>query len=140
MVALDPCVATFDAARAARCDMLVTHHPMLKAPIVLADESQPDAALAALAARRGLAVYAAHTNIDTVPGGINDILAGAAGIGSWFLGAPFLTSSYVYLPVPLLGQVPLASAALFDLGVFLTVVGATMVALASIGRIGERAE
>jgi dinuclear metal center YbgI/SA1388 family protein len=80
MVALDPCVATFNAARAARCDMLVTHHPMLKAPIALADESQPDAALAALAARRGLAVYAAHTNIDTAPGGINDILAGAAGV------------------------------------------------------------
>lgn len=80
MVALDPCVATFDAARAARCDMLVTHHPMLKAPISLVDESQPDAALAALAVRRGLAVYAAHTNLDTVPGGINDILAKAAGL------------------------------------------------------------
>lgn len=80
MVALDPCRATFDAARAARCDMLVTHHPMLKTPITLIDESQPDAATVALVARRGLAVYTAHTNLDTVPGGINDILAKAAGL------------------------------------------------------------
>lgn len=80
MVALDPCRAVFDAARAARCEMLVTHHPMLKAPIGLVDESQPEAAMVALVARRGLAVYAAHTNIDTVPGGINDILAAAAGL------------------------------------------------------------
>ena len=68
------------------------------------------------------------------------LIAGGTGSASFFFDAPFLTSSYVYLPVPLLGQIPLASAALFDLGVFLTVVGATMVALASIGRIGERAE
>jgi multicomponent K+:H+ antiporter subunit A len=37
--------------------------------------------------------------------------------------------------VPLLGAVPLASAVVFDLGVYLTVVGATMVALVSIGRL-----
>jgi multicomponent K+:H+ antiporter subunit A len=36
---------------------------------------------------------------------------------------------------PVVGDVPLASAALFDLGVFLTVVGATMVALLAIARL-----
>lgn len=80
MVALDPCRTTFDAARAAHCDMLVTHHPMLKAPIALINEAVPDAAAVALVARRGLAVYAAHTNLDAVPGGVNDILAKAAGL------------------------------------------------------------
>jgi multicomponent K+:H+ antiporter subunit A len=33
------------------------------------------------------------------------------------------------------GAVPLASASLFDLGVFLTVVGGTMVMLVAIGRL-----
>jgi len=61
--------------------------------------------------------------------------AGATGIGSWFFGAPFLTSTYAYWTPPVLGAVPLASAVVFDLGVFLTVVGATMLALASIGRL-----
>ena len=63
------------------------------------------------------------------------LIAGATGIGSWFFGAPFLTSSYDYPVWPLVGAVPLASASLFDLGVFLTVVGATMVALVGIGRL-----
>jgi multicomponent K+:H+ antiporter subunit A len=63
------------------------------------------------------------------------LTAGATGIGSWFFGAPFLTSSYDYPLWPLVGAVPLASAALFDLGVCLTVVGATMTALVAMGRL-----
>jgi multicomponent K+:H+ antiporter subunit A len=62
------------------------------------------------------------------------LIAGLTGVGSWFFDAPFLTSSYDYPVWPLVGEVPLASAALFDLGVYLTVVGATMVALVSIAR------
>jgi multicomponent K+:H+ antiporter subunit A len=63
------------------------------------------------------------------------LLAGACGIGSWFFGAPFMTTTYDYPVWPLVGAVPLASAAIFDLGVFLTVTGATMVALLSIARL-----
>ena len=63
------------------------------------------------------------------------LIAGATGIASWFFGAPFLTSSYDYPLWPLVGAVPLASAAVFDLGVFLTVVGATMMALVSMSRL-----
>jgi multicomponent K+:H+ antiporter subunit A len=58
------------------------------------------------------------------------------GAASWLLGQPFLTSTYDYPVLPLLGAVPLASASLFDLGVFLTVVGSTIVMLASIGSAG----
>jgi multicomponent K+:H+ antiporter subunit A len=63
------------------------------------------------------------------------LVAGASGIASWFFGAPFLTSTYDYPVWPLVGEVPLASASLFDLGVFLTVTGATMVALLAIARL-----
>jgi multicomponent K+:H+ antiporter subunit A len=35
--------------------------------------------------------------------------------------------------VPLLGELPLATAALFDLGVYITVVGATMLMLSVLG-------
>jgi multicomponent K+:H+ antiporter subunit A len=63
------------------------------------------------------------------------LIAALTGAAAWAFGAPFLTSTYVYVPVPLIGPVPLASAALFDLGVYLTVVGATMVALASLARL-----
>ena len=63
------------------------------------------------------------------------LIAGASGMGSWFFGAPFLTSTYDYPVWPLVGEVPLASASLFDMGVFLTVVGATMVALLAMARL-----
>ncbi len=79
---------------------------------------------------------AARLNTDYQPWvGAGLLLAGATGVGSWFFGAPFLTSSYDYPVWPLFGAVPLASAALFDLGVFLTVVGATMMALVSMSRL-----
>ena len=64
------------------------------------------------------------------------LVAGGTGVASWLLGAPFLTSTYDYPVWPIVGDVPLASAALFDLGVYLTVVGATMVALVAISRLG----
>ncbi len=63
------------------------------------------------------------------------LIAGLTGVGSWLVGSPFLTSSYDYPVIPLIGAVPLASASLFDLGVYLTVVGATVVALSAVSRL-----
>ena len=63
------------------------------------------------------------------------LVAGLTGVGSWFVSAPFLTSTYDYPVWPVVGDVPLASAAVFDLGVYLTVVGATMLALVGIARL-----
>jgi multicomponent K+:H+ antiporter subunit A len=63
------------------------------------------------------------------------LVAGLSGIGSWFVGHPFLTSTYDYPWVPGIGGIALASASLFDFGVFLTVVGATVLALLSIARL-----
>jgi multicomponent K+:H+ antiporter subunit A len=60
------------------------------------------------------------------------LLAGATGIAAWGVGKPFLTSAHVGLVVPLIGTLPLTSAALFDLGVYLAVLGTTMLALVSL--------
>ena len=61
------------------------------------------------------------------------IIAGLSGIGAWFWGRPFLTSAHIYINPPVLGQIHLASAALFDLGVYITVVGATMLMISVLG-------
>ncbi len=45
------------------------------------------------------------------------------GIGAWFLGYPFLTSHTAHLDLPVLGELHVPSAFMFDLGVFLVVVG-----------------
>jgi len=63
------------------------------------------------------------------------LIAGLTGLASGLFGSPFLTSTYDYPQLPLFGPVPLASASVFDLGVFLTVVGATMMMLAALGRL-----
>jgi len=62
-----------------------------------------------------------------IGGGV--LLSGLTGLGSVILGYPFLTSAFAHPVLPVIGEVPLATAAVFDLGVFLTVVGATMLAL-----------
>jgi len=67
------------------------------------------------------------------------LIAVSTGTVSLVLGWNFLTSTNVYVYPPFLEKIHLASAAAFDLGVFLTVVGAVMLALASLSRIGRRA-
>lgn len=57
------------------------------------------------------------------------MLALLTGAGAWLFGMPFLTSSFEYLELPILGKVPMASALIFDLGVFVLVVGATVLIL-----------
>ncbi|HWS12470.1 MAG TPA: monovalent cation/H+ antiporter subunit A [Rhodocyclaceae bacterium] len=68
--------------------------------------------------------------------GLGLLAAGFTGIGSLFVGHPFLTSAFGHPVLPAVGEVPIASAMFFDLGVFMTVVGATLMALSAIGRLG----
>lgn len=67
------------------------------------------------------------------------LVAMATGLGAVVLGAPFLTSWFDYFSLPLIGKFELASAMLFDTGVFLTVLGAVMLALEKLGNIAQRA-
>jgi multicomponent K+:H+ antiporter subunit A len=67
--------------------------------------------------------------------GLGLLCAGATGIGSFVFQHPFLTSSYWSPELPIIGKVPIASAMFFDIGVFATVTGATMLALAQLGKI-----
>ena len=60
-------------------------------------------------------------------------IAALTGVGSFVFGHPFLTSAHAHPTIPLLGDVGLATAALFDLGVYVTVVGATMLLFAALG-------
>ncbi|WP_332670315.1 monovalent cation/H+ antiporter subunit A [Aromatoleum sp.] len=69
--------------------------------------------------------------------GTGVLLAAATGFSAWVFARPFLTSAYGHLALPLVGRVEVATAMAFDAGVFLTVVGAVMLMLASLGRIGR---
>jgi multicomponent K+:H+ antiporter subunit A len=69
--------------------------------------------------------------------GAGVLIASATGIGSWFAGRPFLTSNYAYVDIWPLEKFEVATAALFDLGVFLCVLGAVMLALANLARLAQ---
>jgi multicomponent K+:H+ antiporter subunit A len=64
--------------------------------------------------------------------GLGLMVAVATGAGAWLFGYPFLTSWFGYLHLPVFGDVPAATALLFDLGVFLLVVGATALILVAL--------
>ncbi|WP_159881423.1 Na+/H+ antiporter subunit A [Paenibacillus puerhi] len=61
------------------------------------------------------------------------LIAMTTGIGSFLFQAPFLSHAFGYFNLPLLGQTELATAVLFDLGVYLTVIGITMTIIFTIG-------
>ncbi len=65
--------------------------------------------------------------------GVGLTIAGLTGIAAWFWSRPFLTSAHIHVHPPLLGDMHLASAALFDVGVYVTVVGATMLMISVLG-------
>ena len=71
--------------------------------------------------------------------GTGVLIAGLTGLGAWFFGKPFLTSDFTYVRIPPFEKFELATAALFDLGVFLAVVGAVMLSLESFSRLARRA-
>jgi multicomponent K+:H+ antiporter subunit A len=66
------------------------------------------------------------------------LIATLTGVGSWLADRPFLTSNYGYFKLPFIEEFELATAALFDLGVFLCVLGAVMLALESLSRLAHR--
>src|SRR5262249_46811883 len=64
--------------------------------------------------------------------GFGLLVGGVTGAASWVFGRPFLTAYFDYAELPLVGRIPMASALLFDIGVFSLVVGATVLMLIAI--------
>jgi multicomponent K+:H+ antiporter subunit A len=66
------------------------------------------------------------------------LMAAGTGLAAWAAGRPFLTSGFRYLDLPVIGEVPLASALVFDIGVFAVVVGATLLMLVALAQQSAR--
>ena len=65
--------------------------------------------------------------------GFGLLCAALTGLGSFALGYPFLTSAFGHWRVPLVGELELSTAMLFDLGVFGAVVGTTLTIVSHLG-------
>lgn len=79
-IALDPTFAAIHAAAAAGAGMLVTHHPLIFKPLKTIDLTSPLGKILDFAAKHCISIFSAHTNLDSVSGGVNDALAEAIGL------------------------------------------------------------
>jgi dinuclear metal center YbgI/SA1388 family protein len=80
MTALDPTPEVVREVMDRQGDVLVTHHPLIFTPLRALDIDRPmGRTLDALLMNR-IAVIAAHTNLDAVRGGVNDVLASRLGM------------------------------------------------------------
>ena len=75
LLALDLTKEVVEQAIAQKADLIVTHHPAIfkKLKRVVDNDWQQDLLLTL--AEHGIAVYSAHTNLDCVSTGVNDVLA-----------------------------------------------------------------
>jgi dinuclear metal center YbgI/SA1388 family protein len=79
-VALDPLPSVISAACRENVDLLVTHHPLVFSPLRNLDCSRYPGTALCLALENRLAVFSAHTNYDSAPRGLNDLLAERLGL------------------------------------------------------------
>ncbi len=79
-VALDPTPDVMEAACNAGADLLITHHPLIFKALDRIDFDTPTGKVIRRAASNKTAIFAAHTNLDSVHGGLNDLLARKLGL------------------------------------------------------------
>jgi len=61
-------------------DMIVAHHPILFSPLKALRTDDPHTRLCLRLVKQNTACFAAHTNLDVVPGGVNTLLADTLGL------------------------------------------------------------
>lgn len=75
LVALDLTEAVVDEAVALGLNLIVTHHPFIFGGLKRITNGSESGRMVMSLIRNGISVYAAHTNLDNLPDGVNGILA-----------------------------------------------------------------
>lgn len=82
LLAVDVTDEVMDEAEREGCDMIIAHHPIVFHALKRFNSADMVQRCVERAIRRGIALYACHTNLDSAPGGMSWHLAGMLGIGS----------------------------------------------------------
>ncbi len=77
MIALDVDMRVCDEAIANGVDLIIAHHPMIYRPLQQVLTDTPKGRTIEKLLKHDICVYAAHTNLDIAPNGLNDWLAQA---------------------------------------------------------------
>lgn len=80
LITLDVTEDVISEAAEAGAGLIIAHHPPLFRPLKSVRTDTPQGRVVELCLRHGISVYAAHTNLDVAPGGVNDMLAEKLGL------------------------------------------------------------
>lgn len=80
MLCLDVTMEVLAEAEARRCDMVVSHHPLIFRGLKSLTGSDETQRIAIRALKSGVAVYSAHTNLDSVWNGVSHEMAHMLGV------------------------------------------------------------
>lgn len=79
-VSVDTSPPVIDLAIRKGADILVAHHPLIYTPLTSVAQDDPVSERIVKLIRANVALYVMHTNYDTAPGGINDVLGKKIGV------------------------------------------------------------
>ena len=79
-VVLDATDELVCAACSEQINLLITHHPLIFHPLKRIDLTTYTGKILYTAIQNKIAIFCAHTNLDSTPGGVNDILAEKLGL------------------------------------------------------------
>ena len=116
LLCLDVTEKVVDEAVASGCNLIVSHHPLIFSPLKRITGSNYVERCVLKALANGIAIYASHTNMDSVPGGVNYRIAEKLGLQNVRILAPkgdALLKLSVYVP---LAQADMVREALFAAG------------------------
>lgn len=83
LIALDCTMEVIEEAKDKACNFILTHHPLLFVkPEVITDETLLGRKILQLV-KNDISVYSAHTNLDSVKGGLNDIITELLGFKNY---------------------------------------------------------
>lgn len=88
------------------CQLIISHHPLLFHGLKQVCGQTPQARVVEMAIKHNIAVYSAHTNLDSVQGGINTRLADKIGLTDQRILSPNSTDNHTGLGV--IGKLPQA--------------------------------
>ncbi len=79
-IALDPLPEVVCAAAEQQVDLLITHHPLIFKPLRTINSMTPVGGIIERALAARMAIYSAHTNLDSARDGVSTILARTLGL------------------------------------------------------------
>lgn len=97
VLCVDATPAVAEYARKVGANVLLAHHPLMFGGVKTLTEETYEGALLRRLIRYDLMLFAAHTNLDKAPGGVEDSLAEALGVECAWSGEPYVRCGAVGL-------------------------------------------